>query len=570
MSASECDVELRNILGQLDDNQPGDDIKWADRQALLRRLYDLFAESADTSAFPIKETINVLVQTITRQKNPHVLRSAIACVRVVGDNISVLTVNAMVWRLLVVETINLLKSAFKPVIEETRRTLNYLHSKCVLKLVSMANGGLLEEIFGSNRAPSRGGLSTPTGSRSSPRESGRSTPTHGPPTPTNSNSKCGGIISWLVEVVHRELAMALSDAARFRASQEDLQEPVSLYERADVGGLACRCVHLLAHREESTRAAGSDFVAGLLAMDVFQTLAPGEGFAQVALIFKHALKGGTGRLGSGRRSPSSSPLTTDGSVLESKSSATLNEMLSDSGKQSLIEIYRCAPRALEKTALAACTLVISMSDGNGKTDVNLSAATTATNARPISGSSVPNRGERAVRRTSHLRAPSPIKDMGSGSSEAIFFEAKLVLQSVPRSQEDWDVMNDTIRAAPAFFQSLASTSKQMAIARGALIRQVLPFDESTSSNDQASTGFDSGLAELVTSGEKHGVSTQVMVDLRARALEIRKLIRVKMADEADLDQAIQAVAIVEKFCDMITERSHLEGVPPIEIVGLLR
>ncbi len=82
---------------------------------------------------------------------------------------------------------------------------------------------------------------------------------------------------------------------------------------------------------------------------------------------------------------------------------------------------------------------------------------------------------------------------------------------------------------------------------GQVLRSVLPFDEETSSADQAAGGSTSGIDAVnklltgsTSSGRNSPVNRSQMEStlnvLRTQATEIRSIIRVKMADEADLKQ----------------------------------
>ncbi len=77
---------------------------------------------------------------------------------------------------------------------------------------------------------------------------------------------------------------------------------------------------------------------------------------------------------------------------------------------------------------------------------------------------------------------------------------------------------------------MTNYSNKLNVSRGILIRKILPFDENTSSNDQSSVKNNSVSIE--------GIDPDTGKLLRDQAISIRKLIRVKMADEADLKQVI--------------------------------
>jgi hypothetical protein len=96
----------------------------------------------------------------------------------------------------------------------------------------------------------------------------------------------------------------------------------------------------------------------------------------------------------------------------------------------------------------------------------------------------------------------------------------------------------TVEKAPGFFDSLRSCALQLDIAPGLLLRKVLPFDEDTSSNDQSAVSDHSCplSSELRASCRDSGVCEDTLHNLRVAAMRVRRTIRVKMADEADLKQ----------------------------------
>ena len=211
-----------------------EDLKWSDRQALLEELYSLLSVAPDTSSGAsaislLGDAISVVHECLTRQKNPHVQRAATSCVRAIGESISVLTGNALAWRTLLAETIQLLRGASKPVQEEARRTLSYLHSKFIISLASMSSSSVLEDVFGpSTRSGSR------SGSRGSSRGAGSGTPTarvgsasktsprsntSTPSTPSSASSaNVSKVVQWVAEVVGREVHVLLHQNALFRHS----------------------------------------------------------------------------------------------------------------------------------------------------------------------------------------------------------------------------------------------------------------------------------------------------------------------------------------------------------------
>ncbi|CAE7539984.1 unnamed protein product, partial [Symbiodinium microadriaticum] len=95
-----------------------------------------------------------------------------------------------------------------------------------------------------------------------------------------------------------------------------------------------------------------------------------------------------------------------------------------------------------------------------------------------------------------------------------------------------------IEKAPVFFDSLRSSALKLNMAPGLLLRRVLPFDEDTSSNDQSAVNstLSALSADMRDNCRAAGINDEVIVALRSTAMEVRRTIRVKMADEADLKQ----------------------------------
>jgi hypothetical protein len=103
------------------------------------------------------------------------------------------------------------------------------------------------------------------------------------------------------------------------------------------------------------------------------------------------------------------------------------------------------------------------------------------------------------------------------------------------------------------------------MARGKLLRVVLPFDENTSSNDQAMAAV-GGNPPLTDNGLG---SPRVLSQLREQATALRKTVRVKMADEADLRQALSAAKQLQCFCQDIELFARETGMTPAKIVAAL-
>ena len=96
----------------------------------------------------------------------------------------------------------------------------------------------------------------------------------------------------------------------------------------------------------------------------------------------------------------------------------------------------------------------------------------------------------------------------------------------------------------------------MHMTQGGLIRKLLPFDENTDSNDQSRLQVEDAQHQrvLMNVADEHGLSGAALLSLRDQAVDVRALIRVKMADDADLKQAAMAVSVLGEFTQILDQK----------------
>ena len=179
----------------------------------------------------------------------------------------------------------------------------------------------------------------------------------------------------------------------------------------------------------------------------------------------------------------------------------------------------------------------------------------------------------AVRRSPNTlppRSPVDLSTLKQRISDQ-WFEAKLMLRSVPTSDSAFRALVATTSAENInnFESSLCEVAERCSIPRAKLLRAILPFDENTSSNDQAAAQKNARSAAVAGLEEAMGASpatSHVLDSLQSQATDLRKTIRVKMADEADLQQAMQATKQLQKFCSDVESYSKETGKSPLSIV----
>jgi len=96
----------------------------------------------------------------------------------------------------------------------------------------------------------------------------------------------------------------------------------------------------------------------------------------------------------------------------------------------------------------------------------------------------------------------------------------------------------------SFLVRLEELAKSLNMRKGALSRMLLPFDSETSSGDQASTA---ALAPLGSQELEGLIPNDERRDLVSQAVALRRLIRIKVADCNDIEQARESLRLAGKF-----------------------
>eukprot|EP00438_Fugacium_kawagutii_P036159 Skav228028 [mRNA] locus=scaffold1073:215189:216271:- [translate_table: standard] len=106
-----------------------------------------------------------------------------------------------------------------------------------------------------------------------------------------------------------------------------------------------------------------------------------------------------------------------------------------------------------------------------------------------------------------------------------------------------------------FLDTLEDYSKKLGMRKGALSRLLLPFNADTDSGDQANSAMDTPLG----SSELDGLMTdRERQELVQRAVALRRLVRVKVADCADIEQARESLKLIVEFLDGLQKAAAQE------------
>ena len=97
------------------------------------------------------------------------------------------------------------------------------------------------------------------------------------------------------------------------------------------------------------------------------------------------------------------------------------------------------------------------------------------------------------------------------------------------------------------FPSINKLANTLSTPVGVVLRAILPFDENTSSNNQAATAKNTESFGLPSHLMNDSIIVEQLSHLRLLAVDFRRMIRVKIADEADMKQAMVASQMLHKF-----------------------
>ena len=109
-----------------------------------------------------------------------------------------------------------------------------------------------------------------------------------------------------------------------------------------------------------------------------------------------------------------------------------------------------------------------------------------------------------------------------------------LLREPTKYLSDSDLLVADATRALDWYKHMVREADELAVSLGTLCHMVLPFDASTDARDQSNISESSHLH----------VADDYLLHLRAEAIFVRKLLRVKLADEADMKQAREAITMI--------------------------
>lgn len=145
-------------------------------------------------------------------------------------------------------------------------------------------------------------------------------------------------------------------------------------------------------------------------------------------------------------------------------------------------------------------------------------------------------------------------------------ETSLLLRVPITSAEDLIFIEASAEAGLLFMSQLDDTAKSLNILRGALSRWLLPYDQNTRLDEQSSTP--NSVLENVPAILRGKLSEKQVHYLCKGANAVRKLVRIKIADDNDLEQARVALKTAMNFIHKLQERAAIFDKSPFDFIGL--
>ena len=143
-------------------------------------------------------------------------------------------------------------------------------------------------------------------------------------------------------------------------------------------------------------------------------------------------------------------------------------------------------------------------------------------------------------------------------------EVELLLQRPIEREEDLLYAVAAAEAGMMFTDQLNSTAKTLGVLRGALSRWLLPYDSSTRLDEQASTPH--SVIDNMPDEFRGKLTERQIHYLVAGANSVRKLVRIKIADDNDLEQARQALKTAIAFFKQLQEAAQQSNITPFALL----
>ena len=149
-------------------------------------------------------------------------------------------------------------------------------------------------------------------------------------------------------------------------------------------------------------------------------------------------------------------------------------------------------------------------------------------------------------------------------TERRWAEVEFLLRKSIESDEDVEFTLAAAEAGLVFCAQLEHKAKDMGILRGTLSRWLLPFDASTSVSEQA--GGQRGMLSQAPEPICSRLTEREAQDLIEGANSVRRLVRIKIADDNDLETARTALVTAAEFLQRLSSQAESRGITPFTLL----
>ena len=148
-------------------------------------------------------------------------------------------------------------------------------------------------------------------------------------------------------------------------------------------------------------------------------------------------------------------------------------------------------------------------------------------------------------------------------------EVEFLLRIPIKNNNDIDVYSRTAYQSILLLQEIERMARDLGVLQGALSRWLMPYDANTSVADQYTQRVvnpnDSSGNVVAVNPIFSNVPIEKRREMTHQLMDLRKLVRVKIADDGDLAQALQAVTDMDAFFRLLVEEAGMKN----EIHGVM-
>eukprot|EP01039_Chlorochromonas_danica_P006625 gene6625-7318_t len=515
--------------------------KWTDRQVALQILQQTLSKlgerkgledlvlKTNSSCGLFSDLFLWLSDCFTRVSHISVLTAALRLVEVFAPlrALPASPTLALAWKALVAEALYLLRSGNRNVAEAASQTLLTLHRGGALPLPHIVE--TIDDILNGH---------------------------------SSSDKKKAKVVS----NTHKVLAW-LQSVLLVERSQSTLEVPSTILTSHQLFCLLKSVKVLLTHREEPSREAAVNTLALIVSIEVIQMNQQGSRSSSP-----------TDSQPSSPTNSLSTKISMWKSILEQantseEKTALWQEMLegncTESTKAIVKEIIETAAKVGGKILSALCATLSAWVEPQRSSALSVSAGVKSLKRRLSSHCKLKTAASPSALQTQlpneQSQSQSSHRDAQQGNSRdhlaSLWYETKLLLKVCPTGQDHWETVMQAVQGAPACFSGLMAIAEERQISVGSLIRKVLPFDENTSSADQA--------ASAALHLERIAQEDPPVANLAKQIAYIRGTLRVKIADEADFAQARLAIATLSKHLEQLKCASDSRSMTLHDLISSL-